>query len=104
MFKCKIILMEKENYRMNRYCKYIINVLLLCSGCTIPAFGQSKPYVTSGAEFIFSFADINSSTGNGNTILRFAPVINLQSMLNKDVSTHFGLFTGLAIRNVGYRM
>ena len=83
--------------------KYFFS-LLLCMGF-ISALGQSqKPYVTSGAEFIFSFADIKYNPGGANSILRFAPVINLQSMLNKDLSKRFGLFTGLAVRNVGYRM
>jgi hypothetical protein len=34
--------------------------------------------------------------------MRFSPVVNLQAMLNKDVNKNFGLFTGLALRNVGY--
>ena len=63
---------------------------------------KSKSYVTSGAEIIFSFAHAEQNGNSGSSILRFSPVINLQGMLNRDVSKKFGLFTGLALRNVGY--
>ena len=63
---------------------------------------QSKPYVTTGLEMIFSLADITDNGTSESSILRWAPVFNIQSMLNKDISDKFGLFTGLAVRNVGY--
>lgn len=66
------------------------------------AFSQSKAYFTSGAEMIFSFAQIDYEGDESGNIMRWAPVINLQGMLNKDLSKNFGLFTGLAVRNVGY--
>lgn len=34
--------------------------------------------------------------------MRWAPVFNLQSMINADLNEHIGIFTGLAVRNVGY--
>jgi hypothetical protein len=76
-------------------------------GFAIQSFGQSQPdkskaYVTSGAEIIFSFAHVEQDGNSESSILRFSPVINLQGMLNKDMSKKFGLFTGLAVRNVGY--
>jgi outer membrane protein with beta-barrel domain len=73
---------------------------------TIYSSGQktspSKAYVTSGGELIFSLANIEQNGSSENSTLRFSPVINFQVMVNKDLSKNFGLFTGLALRNVGY--
>ena len=84
--------------------KTIIFSAVLCLHVATSAFSQSKPYWTSGAEFIFAFANIDQNGTKGNSLLRFTPVINLQSMINQDVSEKFGLFSGLAVRSVGYRM
>ncbi len=51
---------------------------------------------------IFSWADVNYNGDENGAIMRWAPVLNIQSALNYDVAKSFGLFTGLAIRNVGY--
>ncbi|MFY0628156.1 MAG: hypothetical protein JXR07_17795 [Reichenbachiella sp.] len=58
---------------------------------------EGKPYVTSGLEIIFSKGGTDS---DGN--LRFAPVLNLQSNLNYDLTDKLGFYTGIAIRNVGF--
>lgn len=78
--------------------------LMIISGlCFIPAlFSQTKIYTTSGGEMIFSFATIDNKGDEEGNIMRWSPVFNAQSMLNVDLGEHFGLFTGLAIRNVGY--
>jgi hypothetical protein len=69
----------------------------------IATFGYSqKTYVTSGGEMIFSFAEIKDNGADESSIMRWAPVLNIQAMLNSDISDKFGIFTGLAIRNVGY--
>jgi hypothetical protein len=68
----------------------------------VSGYGQSKAYVTSGGEMIFSFANIEKNGVSESSTMRWAPVLNLQSMLNKDMSDKFGVFTGLAMRNVGY--
>ena len=68
---------------------------------TLSVFSQDT-YVTSGFESIFSFADIDDNGNNPSSTLRWAPFLNLQTFLNHDLSENFGLFTGLAIRNVGY--
>ncbi len=54
-------------------------------------------YVTSGLEIIFS----KGGTENDGNI-RFAPVLNLQSNLNLDLSDKLGVYTGIAVRNVGF--
>jgi hypothetical protein len=75
--------------------------LFVCS--VVSAFGQST-YATTGGELIFSFADITQGGSERNSTFRFAPVINLQTNVNRDFSKKVGIFTGLALRNVGYRM
>ncbi len=95
----------KQNLSLDMTLKKYIHILLISLLIPYCVYSQSKKtYVTSGAELIFSFANINYSPGGANSILRFAPIVNLQSMLNKDVNDRFGFFTGLAVRNVGYRM
>ncbi|MFZ4549058.1 MAG: hypothetical protein ACOYN4_16535 [Bacteroidales bacterium] len=78
--------------------------LLLLSGlfCAISAFSQTKTYFTSGGEMIFSFANIQDNGTTESSIMRWAPVFNLQSMVNADLNQHVGLFSGIAVRNVGY--
>jgi hypothetical protein len=69
----------------------------------VVSHSQSKaPYWSTGGEMIFSFASIQDHGVDASSTMRWAPVLNIQSMLNKDLSDKFGLFTGLAIRNVGY--
>jgi hypothetical protein len=87
--------------------KTIICLAILSFAFTVQSFsqsnaGKSKAYVTSGGELIFSFASVEQNGNNESSVLRFSPVFNLQGMLNKDMSENFGLFTGLALRNVGY--
>jgi len=83
---------------MKRISILLGSIFLMC----LAASGQSKTYTTSGLEVIFSFADIEQNGVSQSSTLRFAPVFNLSSMLNRDVTDRFGLFTGLAVRNVGY--
>ena len=82
--------------------KTIICMVVFCLSFTIQGFSQSKPYVTTGGEIIFSLASVEQNGNSETSTLRFSPTFNLQAMLNKDLSKKFGLFTGLAIRNVGY--
>ena len=81
-------------------------IFLLILGCmiSITSHAQSKLYTTSGWEMIFSWADVDYAGTEGETNMRWAPVLNLQSTLNYDLGDNFGLYTGLAVRNVGYIM
>ncbi|NOX47101.1 MAG: outer membrane beta-barrel protein [Chlorobi bacterium] len=65
-------------------------------------FSQSNNYWSSGGEMIFSFATIDNNGDEGGDVMRWSPVFNGQVMYNMDVSDNFGIFTGLAIRNVGF--
>ncbi len=83
--------------------KKIITTVVFFTVFVISVFSQSKTYFSSGFEIIFSEANIiDVNNPEATPTLRFAPVINPQSMLNVDLTQRIGLFTGLAIRNVGY--
>lgn len=69
---------------------------------SLSSYSQKKTYWTSGMEMIFSFAQIDDNGSTNGNIMRWAPVFNLQSMYNYDIGEHAGIFTGMAIRNVGY--
>lgn len=83
-------------------CAAILGFCFAVPGFSQSKSNQSKAYWTSGGEIIFSFANVEQNGSNKGSLLRFSPVFNLQAMLNKDMNQKFGLFTGIAIRNVGY--
>jgi hypothetical protein len=78
---------------------FAFSVLLIA-----PAFAQDekKVYATTSGELIFSFASITDNGSEEGSILRFSPVVNIQNWVNIDKSDHFGIFTGLSVRNVGF--
>jgi hypothetical protein len=85
--------------------KKLFLIILMISTASIYTFAQTKtvkkevkPYFTSGGEWIFSTGTLQ----NNNNVVRFSPVINLQTLLNFDQSESFGWFTGINIRNVGF--
>jgi hypothetical protein len=83
--------------------KKVFTLSFFCILFAVSGFSQSKSYVTSGLEIIFSEAKMSDTENpDASSTLRFAPIINPQSMLNVDLSKNIGIFTGLAIRNVGY--
>jgi hypothetical protein len=82
--------------------KHFTSTLLLALLISFKGISQSKTYVTSGLELIFSWAEITDNTKGESADLRFAPVINIQSMIHSDFSERFGIYSGLAVRNVGY--
>jgi hypothetical protein len=83
--------------------KKTYTLIIFCTLLAVSGFSQSRTYITSGFEIIFSEANISDENNpEATSTLRFAPVINPQSMLNVDMSKNIGIFTGLAIRNVGY--
>jgi hypothetical protein len=59
-------------------------------------------YTTFGSEMIFSFASIDDNGKETGGVLRWTPVINLQTMVNYDPAKSFGLFSGIGVRNVGF--
>ena len=84
------------------FCMALFSISFTVQGFSQSKENKSKAYVTTGGELIFSFANVEQNGNSEGSTMRFSPVINVQVMLNKDISENFGLFTGLALRNVGY--
>jgi len=83
--------------------KNIFTLFVFSTLLTASAFSQSSEvYYSVGGEMIFSWADMADHGQEANSLMRWSPVFNLQSFINSDLSQHFGIFSGLAIRNVGY--
>ncbi len=86
--------------------KFTIVIFILIA-FNVKAQDNTKVYGSFASEMIFSFATIDNVDDEGNhydqgNIMRWAPFLNLQGMLNVDFHNTFGLFTGGAIRNVGF--
>jgi hypothetical protein len=78
-------------------------LFLLFLGVTSIAVSQDKKvYTTTSGEIILSWADINYNGDEAESVIRFSPVVNIQNWVNFDRGEHFGMFTGLSIRNVGF--
>jgi len=65
---------------------------------------DSKFYFSSGGEIILSGADVNFNGTDVNNNMRFTIFLHFQTQINFDVSDNIGLYSGLAIRNVGLIM
>ncbi|MCU0371159.1 MAG: hypothetical protein MUC31_07070 [Bacteroidales bacterium] len=81
--------------------KFTLTIILLYA---FGSFAQdnTKVYGSFASEMIFSFASIENQDYDQGNIMRWAPVLNLQGMANFDFNEYFGLFTGAAVRNVGF--
>ncbi|HMQ49432.1 MAG TPA: hypothetical protein PKA00_18160 [Saprospiraceae bacterium] len=66
-----------------------------------PTPERNKVYTTSGGELIFSFGDILNDDVDYSSRLRFSAFLHLGQYLHVDFGHNVGMFTGLAIRNVG---
>ncbi|MBX2964431.1 MAG: hypothetical protein KF687_18125 [Cyclobacteriaceae bacterium] len=84
--------------------KFYNLILVSVSFAISSAYAQDskKVYTTTSGEIIFSIANITDKGNEQGSILRFSPVFNFQNWVNFDKSEHFGYFTGLSIRNVGF--
>ncbi len=80
--------------------RFII-IILFSVFITTTSNAQSDWYTTTGGETIFSWNSFINSPNDG-AVIRFAPVFNFQSMINKDMGKSFGVYSGIAIRNVGF--
>lgn len=59
-------------------------------------------YFSGGSEIAFSAPILDVNGNDQGAIIRFAPVVNVQQYVNKDMSDNFGLFLGLSVGNVGF--
>ena len=64
--------------------------------------GPHKFYHTGSSEAIFSFPVLDVGGNDKGGIVRFSAFFNAQWMVNYDPGKHFGLFSGLSIRNQGF--
>lgn len=80
-------------------------ILLLFIGLATGLFAQdskTKLYSSFSSEMIFSFAEIQNLEYDQGNVMRWAPALNMQTMVNLDFNDYFGLFSGAAVRNVGF--
>ena len=77
-------------------------LVIILSLSLFTANAQTHTYISSSGEMIFSFAKIKSAGADKSSNLRWSPVFNGQSLVNIDITQHFGIFGGLAYRNVGF--
>ncbi len=82
--------------------KFIYALLFLSTVAFTSLRGQSSWYQSYGGEMLFSFADISDNGHDANSLMRWAPVLNMYSYANKDFNQHLGFYAGLSILNVGY--
>lgn len=83
--------------------RYIL--LLTLSLIFVALQAQDKNiYMSTGGEIILSGADVNFNGTDVNTNMRFTLFFHVQQHINFDLSNNVGLYTGLAIRNVGLIM
>ncbi|MEO8733684.1 MAG: hypothetical protein ABI373_05095 [Flavobacteriales bacterium] len=61
-----------------------------------------KFYSSASGEWIFSVPLLDVNGSENGAVVRFSPFFNAQWMLNYDLSSHVGLYTGLDIRNQGF--
>lgn len=63
---------------------------------------EPRVYTTSGSELIFSFPDASLDGERLNGPVRFSWFFNFEELVHYDRNRHFGIYTGGAIRNVGF--
>jgi hypothetical protein len=66
------------------------------------AFAQVKRYSSNGMESIFSFSEYTAAGNNVSNKLRYSAFFHVNHRRHLDLGKSFGLFTGFAIRNVGF--
>jgi hypothetical protein len=83
--------------------KHFLVMIMILAAYTVEA-QDKRIYHTAGGEFIFSGADMNFNGTDVNSNIRFTLFFHTQQQINFDLTNNFGLYTGLAIRNVGLIM
>ncbi|MCK4750755.1 MAG: hypothetical protein KAT15_27040 [Bacteroidales bacterium] len=68
---------------------------------SLDANAQGRFYRSGGGEVILSGADVNFNDVEVETNMRFTLFFHVQQHLNVDLTEFLGLYTGIAIRNVG---
>jgi hypothetical protein len=79
---------------------FLLTFFLLTISFTVNS--QVKIYRSSGAEMIFSGADVSFNNSAVNANMRFTSFFHAEQMLNVDIGKYVGMFTGLGMRNIGF--
>lgn len=92
--------------------RFLFGILLVLSAVSgsaqgLDSFETTVPksrtfYGSSGGEWLLSSPILDVYGSDRGGVVRFAPFVNVQSMLNYDLSEHAGLFIGLSVRNLGF--
>jgi hypothetical protein len=78
-------------------------LLTMTATCTMAQSTTGKTtYMSGGSEIAFSNPILDVNGSDAGAVIRFAPVVNVQQTINKDMSDKFGLFLGLSVNNVGF--
>ena len=82
--------------------RFTLVIIILTLFYSSDLIGQKRNYTSTSLEMIFSWADVADDAASVNSIMRWAPVLNIQFLYNMDISDKFGFFTGVDLRNLGY--
>ncbi|MBC7388359.1 MAG: hypothetical protein H7329_04040 [Opitutaceae bacterium] len=82
--------------------KLLLIITLFLLGVNMLLAQTKKVYTTTSGEWIFSYPVIDNNGSDKGARTRYSPVFNFQWHINADAGKHWGLFTGLAIRNIGF--
>lgn len=80
---------------------YRTGLALICFLLSVSA-GAQKPYIMSGGELIFQSAYVEKYGDAAGTKMRFSGYFHFGEFVHYDMGDHFGLFTGIGMRNVGF--
>lgn len=80
--------------------RFLLLVILSIAITSVESTAQ-RIYHSSGGEIIFSGADVDFNGRNVNTNIRFTLFFHTQQLINLDLTNNIGLYTGVAIRNIG---
>lgn len=82
--------------------RYFAILVFALAAISFQSKAQTNIYHTNGFEFILSGADVKFNSVDVNTNMRFTLFFHTQQQFNFDFTNNIGLFTGFAIRNVGF--
>ncbi|MBS2213761.1 hypothetical protein KEM09_20300 [Carboxylicivirga mesophila] len=86
--------------------KFIVSIALLIAALSINA--QTQVYTVTSGEMIFSWADVEQAPLGGgamdnvSSIPRFSAFFHVGQYVHLDFTDALGLYSGLAIRNIGF--
>ena len=83
--------------------KKVILIAILVAGLSTLSKGQDI-YSSSGGEMIFQMSQADRAGSSLSTNLRWTVFLHFGQYVNFDFGNVFGLYTGLALRNVGFIM